>query len=397
MTDRDLSGGYWKDGMKLPRRFSVLKIADSEYKLVSLYEMVGVRLEKTGELLLERVFRMLQAGARLGTILHEIDPAHHQTVIDVLNDLMHRGLLSPVSDDGGEPATHVEQLRFFANFRPLSGAPPGAEGSEPSDPALNMQRRLGKAHVLIVGLGRVGSRLTNGLVHAGVGRITGCDPARLCDEDLIDSGHVPSEAHRSREEALGSVIQKGIRDVDYRPLRSPLFWEAEHPVLPEDLDLLVMCEDVFDPARYAVINRLCLEQKITWISARNLGSRVEIGPLIVPEDTACFKCLELRKTGNLVNYTDFLATQHGLARSGVGCGALDITLGYEVLALEIIKILTDFSRPATYGTVYSFDLVTLEVKLRPVLKISRCPACGGASRDRPTPGIWDRNALFDQH
>lgn len=129
MTNRDILGALGGDArLMLSRRFCASKTTDDEYKLVSLFEWMRVRLDKPGAFPLERIFSQLEAGACLKGILDQIDPAQHQTVIDILGDLMQRGLLSLVTDDGGEAQAHSEQLRFFANFRPLFEAPPASNG-----------------------------------------------------------------------------------------------------------------------------------------------------------------------------------------------------------------------------------------------------------------------------
>jgi bacteriocin biosynthesis cyclodehydratase domain-containing protein len=160
-------------------------------------------------------------------------------------------------------------------------------------------------------------------------------------------------------------------------------------------DLIVLCDDGFDPDCFDSVNRYCLEQRLTWTSYRDLGTRYEIGPLVVPFETACFACLEQRRRGNVPSYDERLTMRRALSAAGGSLGRLNLTLGGDVLALEVIKVLTRFGRPMTYGAVYSFDVASLEGVLHPVLKLPRCRACGHPARDRATVSFWDPAELLD--
>ena len=44
-------------------------------------------------------------------------------------------------------------------------------------------------------------------------------------------------------------------------------------------------------------------------------------------------------------------------------------------ATEIIKDISGLTPPTTYGAQISFDMLTTEFDLHPVLKLPRCPVC----------------------
>jgi bacteriocin biosynthesis cyclodehydratase domain-containing protein len=70
--------------------------------------------------------------------------------------------------------------------------------------------------------------------------------------------------------------------------------------------------------------------------------------------------------------------------------------GTDLLALEVIKILTRFSQPVTYGSLFTLDLLTFEAALHPVLKIPRCPHCSPAAAQRPALIIWPPGDGFEE-
>jgi bacteriocin biosynthesis cyclodehydratase domain-containing protein len=221
-----------------------------------------------------------------------------------------------------------------------------------------MQHRLKTARVRVLGPGRVGARLAEALAAVGVGAVSVAEPSSI-DE-------------RTRPDGAG-----GAAPGEERP------------------SLLVLCDDGFDPDCFDAVNRYCLEQRLPWTSYRDLGTRYEVGPLVVPFETACFACLEQRRRGNVPSYDERLAMRRALSAAGGSLGRLNLALGCDVLALEVVKALTRFSRPTTYGAVYSFDVASLEGTLHPVLKLPRCPACGHTARDRATVSFWDPAELLD--
>ena len=360
-----------------------------------------VRVDNANDHVLELVLPRLQEGCTLTELLNGFDDAERPIVLGVIKDLSERGLLlnditsaAKETVSVQEASMYAEQARFFSNYRARTDEPPDAEHMEFVDASSLLQHKLKESRILLIGLGRIGSRLASGLSYAGVGHIYGSDLAEVRQRDLIDSSYRSADAGQPREVVLQNVLRQVNPFIEYTPLGVSSLFEQDARGVPEKLDLLILCEDRFDPDQYAAMNQLCLNRHIPWTSCRNFGFKFEIGPLIVPYETACFHCLELRKAGNLSFYDDFITTQRLLKAQAVSLGNLNITLGYELLAVEVIKILTNFSRPMTYGSVFSFDLVTFEGKLHPVLKIPRCPECSNVARNQPTINIWDPNELF---
>jgi bacteriocin biosynthesis cyclodehydratase domain-containing protein len=362
----------------------VIALGDGGHRLVSLTSSLRLRSPEQDDVL-SRILPLLAEGANLETLLSVGGDNSGGRVLAVLDELRGRDLLEDMPAEGDADADpYSEQERFFANF-PALGAAPGAGVSEATAPA---QRKLAEARVLVAGLGRTGSRLVRSLMHAGVGAIWGADRGVVADADMRDSAYVGAARGEVRERALARAVETFDHRVVYHPLEME---EAEDPVgwrLPDGLDLLIVCDEGFDPDRYDSINRLCLEHDLNWTSYRSLGARYEIGPTIVPRQTACFRCLELRRLANASSYESHRDSWRSLAARRMGLGSLNVTFGADLLALEAIKMLTGFSRPVTYGSLFTFDLLTFEATVHPVLKIPRCPHCSPAAAQRPSLIIW---------
>jgi bacteriocin biosynthesis cyclodehydratase domain-containing protein len=380
--------------LRIPRSFEILASNGGGYTLVSLLRSLRVRSDHQQHLLAS-ILPLLVRGASLETLLSATSSDTRPRVLEILRELTSRGLLEEVpSSSADNSEAYTEQERFFANFAPITNQPLNPVAAETA-PTAAAQRKLAEARVLVSGLGRVGSRLVCSLAHAGVGTIWGADPAGVNDGDVLDSGYGRGARGAIREQWLAQAVERINPDIAYRPLGAtggadPALWP-----LPDALNLLVLCEDSFHPGRYDSVNRLCLDHELTWTSCRSLGVRYEVGPIIVPRQTACFKCFELRKSSNLDSYDEYRETWQSLAVRNASLGSLNITFGAEVLALEAVKLLTGFSRPLTYGSLFSFDLLTLEASIHPILKIPRCPQCSPASAQRPGLIIWPPGEGFE--
>ena len=121
--------------------------------------------------------------------------------------------------DAGAVATHeggasveIERFRFEADFASRS-----AGLVEPS--------HLGRAHVIVVGCGSVGSAMASGFVRAGIGGLTLVDPdevsiANLCrsDFELADVGRQKAAALADRCRRINPHVCVDVRAIDFTTL-----------------------------------------------------------------------------------------------------------------------------------------------------------------------------------
>lgn len=351
-----------------------------------------------GNGLLASVISRLREGCTLTTLLEGVEIEAQPEIESIVQELLTRGLLEKADEifevfSTEENAYYGEQVKFFSNFRRYGDRPP-AQGATTKDAAedFSLQARLKQSSVMIVGLGCAGLRLVRNLAKAGVGHVHGSDSRPVTARDVMLNGYLAGHAQSSRQDAARHLIAAENRYIQYSACRADLI-SGDSDDFPENLDLLILADEHFDPDFYGQTNHICLERKLKWTSCRQLGLRYEVGPTIVPFETACFRCLELRKAANVTFYEEFLTNQRQLVAGHYTLGSLNFELGCEVLALEIIKLLTGFSRPLTYSSIYSFDLVSMESRIHPVLKLPRCPACG-PSRNRPSFTIWRPSTDF---
>jgi len=175
--------------------------------------------------------------------------------------------------------------------------------------------------------------------------------------------------------------------------------------LPEDVsadDLRALCAGseiligcAGDPERmrwFPILNRLALAQRRPWLSVAIDADTVLLGPLFVPGETACFRCLELREESRLPHRTEFLAFKERITsgwRLSLGDAmpsAQQVAAG--LAATEALRIVARLSFPATYQTMISLDLRTFASESHTLLRVPFCDACG-PHLTRPFRKAWN--------
>ena len=305
---------------------------------MSLTESIRLELDGDPSTLLDKILPLLEHGSTLAELRRAGGRPNREHLEALLAELERNGMLEQSStrgDRNGDPAAD-EVRRFFANFRSLGSS----SGTGETDGDAGAPEQLRNSRVAVIGQGRSAERLVRELQVTGVGRVDRCDTRTLEDAQTA-------------------------------------------------ADVAVLCDDGFNADRYRRLNRLCLDREITWTSFRDLGTRFEVGPTVIPFETGCWRCYELRRVSNDDAYELWAETATALSAQGRSLGALPSAPGPSLLAVEILKLLTGFSRPITRGTLFSFDLLRFEARLHPVLKIPRCAACGAAARGRPPWRIWN--------
>lgn len=381
---------------KIPERFSVIEARETEVRLQSMFESFVLR-EKSQTEILVKLLPLLNGRHDIDNILDRLTEFDASTVIDVIRQLTEKGLVEDETETGscifkkGELERYKHQITFFSNF--LIG-PERMPGSElvldlPKD-KFELQETLKNTKVVMFGLGRIGSNILRSLVMAGVGEIVGVDPEVVCERDIYSaSWFINEDVNSTRGEVLKRKVSEANPFVKFSYVNEDV--EAIEDVLEmkENCSLVIVSADNFSPSFHEELNKVCLERGITWTSCRTFGFEIDIGPTVIPGETPCYKCFDLRRKGNINFYDEYILLENYLKANEFYIGNLNIDIGAGFAALEVLKILTNFTDPATYANIFSFNLLTFESRLHPILKLPRCPHCGSPSIDRPTINIWE--------
>jgi molybdopterin/thiamine biosynthesis adenylyltransferase len=152
------------------------------------------------------------------------------------------------------------------------------------------QRRLGSAHVAVIGCGATGAAAAALLARAGVGTLT------LIDRDFVEESNLQrqvlfdeadardslpkAEAAKRKISLFNSAISVCAQVADLVPQNIGTFLS--------DADILLDATDNFE-TRY-LLNDYAIEQRRPWIYAAAVGAYA-VTMNILPEETACLACI----------------------------------------------------------------------------------------------------------
>jgi bacteriocin biosynthesis cyclodehydratase domain-containing protein len=251
--------------------------------------------------------------------------------------------------------------------------------------------RFKRAHVVVADLGGVGTTVARALATAGVGTITGIDHrlVRTCDQGF---GYAAQDVGMPRASAVAAVV-RAESETRFIPVRERVQDLSNWDDIVAEADLVVACSDGMSLGTYEPTNEACLRQKKRWVSARIDRSRGLIGPFVIPGQSACFTCYELRSRANAEHPQDHAALYRHWKSSDDVAPDWPIMLPFagvvgNYLALDIERVLAGNQLSMFMGRVFHLDGQTFESRYHEVLKLPRCPACS-RERERPMTRIWD--------
>jgi bacteriocin biosynthesis cyclodehydratase domain-containing protein len=383
------------DLVEKARDFTVVPVGPRDLRLHSLTLSLAVQ-DDAGNVVAE-LMELLDGGPRsLSDLAGQLAPREEQAVGVVVGYLVGIGVLRVVTDRANGALSPDErrrlrsQIAFLEHFVPPD--PPPGVADQNGDPrsGAEFQHRLRQARVVILGLGRIGSNLLRDLVLAGVGAVVGVDAEPVGEHDVgSDAWFTAEHAGRARSEAAIELVAATSTAVEYRPAPEPTDSAALAALLGSGT-FTVLCRDGYRPSEYRAVNRAALERAVPWTSARLTGLEFEIGPTVLPGHTACFECADLRQKSNLGDLAEHRIVEEFLDTGRLHPEVPAFTPGVSLLSLEVIKALSWFAAPVTCSSLYTLDLLRMQSRLHPVLKLPRCAVCGRPARARPTIHAWQQ-------
>lgn len=314
--------------------------------------------------LLRHLFPALDGRRTLPELLASIPPHLAKVpVLETLSLLHERGLLrdaavveeSTLPSVGRDIALHRQSLFWGRNL----GITRSARSPE------EIQRRLRDARVILVGTGLFGA-LTFDLLSR-----SGCEEVRALawqDDDKIflhAVTHSPSPARDTVEVLPGSGD-----DQAYRVLEG---WLA-------GADLLVTAVRNAHDSFLRTLNRRCLWHRRQWLCGNYDGATADIGPYVVPHESACYACMEARRdSASMYAIEERLYQEHLAARSGgrqpTGEAIVFAALPAAFLASEVVRVLTGLAPPACLNAVVTVSVMQGELDRHELLRVPRCTQC----------------------
>lgn len=226
------------------------------------------------------------------------------------------------------------------------------------------QQKLLDAHIVIMGLGGLGSPVALYLAAAGAGKLT------LVDFDNVDLSNLQRQiihnthtVDQSKVESAESAIKQLNPHIETVCINQKLQQQNLEELLAS-ADLLVDATDNFD-SRF-MINRACYNTKTPLVSgaAIRMEGQVSVFDFQNPE-SPCYRCL-YDEDGE----EDTSCSENGVMAPMVGI------IG-SIQAMEAIKLITGYGETLT-GKLLITDAMYQDWRSMKFKKAPNCPVCGNS-------------------
>ena len=228
------------------------------------------------------------------------------------------------------------------------------------------QRAIGRATVVVVGCGALGSAAADQLVRAGVGCLTVADrdvvelhnlqrQGLFTEDDVLAGRPKAVAAERALRAANSEVEVRGVvADVSYRNARR----------LCEGADLIVDGSDNFETR--LLLNDVALELGLPWVYGGAVASE-GMAKAVVPGATSCLRCL--------LDGVPDAGEMRTCETAGIIAPAPHMVASIQVaLALRIL------SGGRADGNLLVLDSWEPSLRSIPLPRLDDCPACVGGER-----------------
>ncbi|ECK9405001.1 adenylyltransferase ThiF [Salmonella enterica subsp. enterica serovar Paratyphi B str. SARA62] len=233
------------------------------------------------------------------------------------------------------------------------------------DIAIEGQQKLLASHVLIVGLGGLGSPAALYLAGAGIGKLT------LADDDDVHLSNLQRQILFTTDDIAHPKAQAAkLRLAQLNPgsklivLQQRLTGDVLKNAVSR-ADVVLDCTD--NMATRQEINAACVALNTPLISASAVGFGGQLMVLTPPWEQGCYRCL----------WPDDVEPERNCRTAGI-VGPVVGVMG-TLQALEAIKLLSGMETPS--GELRLFDGKTSQWRSLALRRASGCQVCGGQHAD----------------
>ncbi|MCT7202754.1 HesA/MoeB/ThiF family protein [Salmonella enterica] len=233
------------------------------------------------------------------------------------------------------------------------------------DIAIEGQQKLLNSHVLIVGLGGLGSPAALYLAGAGIGTLT------LADDDDVHLSNLQRQILFTTDDIAHPKAQAAkLRLAQLNPgselivLQQRLTGDVLKNAVAH-ADVVLDCTD--NMATRQEINAACVALNTPLISASAVGFGGQLMVLTPPREQGCYRCL----------WPDDVEPERNCRTAGI-VGPVVGVMG-TLQALEAIKLLSGMETPS--GELRLFDGKTSQWRSLALRRASGCQVCGGQHAD----------------
>ncbi len=229
------------------------------------------------------------------------------------------------------------------------------------DIGIEGQKKLLNSHVLLIGVGGLGSPIAIYLCSSGVGKIT------LVDDDEVDISNLQRQIIHTTEsigkkKVFSAQEQLHKLNPDVEVIAQPTRLDEtslSHEILKSNI--VVDATDNFETR--LIINKVCHENKIPLVSGAVIKAEGQVCIFLNNDDNGpCYNCL----------YGHIVEAEQNCAETGVLAPVAGVIAS--VQATETIKILAEIDSPLR-NKLLIFDAMSMELRTLVINKDVKCKVC----------------------
>jgi molybdopterin-synthase adenylyltransferase len=299
--------------------------------------------------------------------------ASENDVLDIIEMLAHRGVIADVESLSTSSMSDAAAARYSRNLNCWAAI------TSDDRTAVEIQAEVGRAHVLVIGVGGIGTAVALSLAMAGCGQLT------LVDFDVVDLSNLNrqllftvDDIGKPKVEVAKTALQRVNPGVKISTINTRLeSADRVHQLIKSvGADFV---SDAVDRPTVAIdrwINNACFVERIPF-SANSVSGNTALFWTKIPGQTGCYNCDDLwakRRNPDQFELKQY-REKHDLIAATSALGATAMTIG-ALTASEIIRVLVKWPA-ASAGRSFLVDFSTLKLTEYDRPAHPDCPICCG--------------------
>jgi molybdopterin-synthase adenylyltransferase len=351
--------------MRAPRLKSVHSLVSVDDQTIRIGRAFGVAAELTDtDGLLSSLITAMDGSRTVGQVAAHVHERFSEYGADVLADAVHQLIGTGFFDDGAAAVTVTadSQERYSRSMAYYSHVDRTPRGS-----VWDIYAMIAASHIVVLGVGGLGSACAYALAASGVGRLT------LVDHDVVESSnlnrqvlYVGADVGRPKVVAAAERLSALRSDLQIDARQATVASQADLAGLFGECDLLVLAAD--RPAEIDEwANGAALATGKPWVAGGYEGPLVSLA-LYTPGAGPCWRCMSLSVYREVAQPTDRPGNQMATAATANIAG----NLAAHIALAQITGVAVPSpGAPVTWNTVSLGHAFVTDVE-----RLPDCDHCG---------------------
>lgn len=269
-------------------------------------------------------------------------------IASLLEQLISARIVVPASEDTASTcavAADTDLDIFYWNFRTTAEA---------------VNSQISQSAFVVLGVNHVSDHLISTLLSSGIRNITLVDFPSLRNLRLLDNhgGYVDSPSDGA------PILPLSFED-----------WSEHHT--PDSFSCLIGTADFSSTLAFRQLNDLCHRAQRPFFPVQVAEATGYIGPLVMPDETACYECYWRRRNSHLNDPVLRTAVEEAAfdGQRASGFHPAMASLVASLAVLELTKVFSGRLPLPNVGTSIEVHGLHPKIVTRKVLKSPRCPVC----------------------